>query len=205
VAELNLFSHTETHAGCYSTVTVHSKSLECHLSAYCAALRIQFYRWRMTRSNLMCCLRAYKSQVEAECFKCYFKQLSYFISEEYSCIQGPDRGQFHEVQTGLGDKPIEVNSVIKALMDTKTSHFCTVCEDIHVVSDYVLPQKCSYAFGRECLQPLLNCGTPSSHTLPTYWTRLRGPLKWQPVKIINQRDMIVGLLRALQPTIAYLQ
>jgi hypothetical protein len=125
---LTLFSHTEGLAEFLSRGSVDSEDLECYLSAYCAALRIRFYLWRMTRPNTMCRLRKYNRQVKAECFRLYYKQLLYLVTQEFRRAQDPASEQFHNVRRKLVGKPIEIESIAKPLIG-KSSHFCTICQD----------------------------------------------------------------------------
>jgi hypothetical protein len=202
--QLTSLSHTEALAESFRVAIADIESLECQLSGYCAALRIRFYLWRMTRLNAMCRLRTYKRKVKAECFRCYYKQLSSLATQEFGRIQDPASGQFNNVRRELVGKPIEVNAIAIPLIDT-SAQFCTICQDIHLALECVSPLNCSCVFGRDCLQPLLNRDTPSSYACPNCRTRLHEPLEWRPIEISREHDVAVGLLWALRSNIACLQ
>jgi hypothetical protein len=202
--KLTNISHNDALAESFRVAMADFESLECQLSGYCTALRIRFYLWRMTRPNTMCRLRKYKPQVKAECFICYYKQLSSLATQEFSRFQDPASGRFNNVRRGLVGKPIEVNAIAIPLTDT-SDQFCTICQDDHLALDCVSSLNCSCVFGRDCLQPLLNFDTPSSYACPNCRTRLHEPLKWRPIEISSERDAAVGLLWALRSNIACLQ
>jgi hypothetical protein len=158
----------------------------------------------MTRPNTMCRLRTYKRQVKAECFRCYYKQLSGLATQEFSRIHDPASGQFNNVRRELVGTPIETTAITLPLVGI-SAQFCTICQDMHMSSECVSPLNCSCVFGRECLQPLLNRDAPSSYTCPNCRTRLHEPLKWRLVEISSERDIAIGLLWALRSNIACLQ
>lgn len=200
----NTLSHNETIASRLPAVPVDPESLQCHLSAYCTALRIRFYLWRMTRLNPMCRLRAYKRSVKSECFRCYSKQLSSLVGQEFIRIQDPAFGQFQNVRRELVGEPVELATISKPLPGDR-AEFCSICQDTHAASECVSPLVCACTFGRDCLQPLLNRDMPSSYTCPNCRKRLHEPLKWKLFEVTSERDMRLGLLWALRSSVVSLQ
>jgi hypothetical protein len=182
---------------------MNTETLERSLSAYCVALRIRFYLWRMTRAEPMCRLQEYKHHIKAESFKGYSRQLASLVAQEFTRVRDPDVGQLDDVRRELVDEPIEVDSVSKELIGT-ASEFCTICQDTHSTSECVSPLNCDCILGRQCLQSLLNRDAPSSYSCPNCRTQLHEPLQWKPVDITHERDLTIGLLFALRTNIASL-
>jgi hypothetical protein len=177
-------------------------SLECHLSAYCAALRIRFYLWRMTKPDPMCSLRTYKRQRKAQQFGLYLRQLALIANVEYDRAQGPPAERFQDIQRELVGEPVTLESVARVLAST-ASVFCTICQDDHMGSECVSLLTCSCAFGRDCLQPLLNRDTPSSYTCPNCRKQIHKPLKWRLIE--TDAEAYIGLLRDLRSNIGSLR
>lgn len=191
---LTFCSHKEALADTASIIELDDESIECRLSAYCAALRIRFYLWRMTRSNPMCRLRKYKQYVKDQCFRTHIKQIFNLITQEFSRMQDD---HFQVVERRLDGEPVDIAAITKPLHHT-TVEFCTICQDTHGGSQCVMPLKCECVFGRDCLEPLLNRDSPSSYACPNCRTRLHEPLKWQPLPSNNERGRRIGLLWALR-------
>ncbi|KAF2023673.1 hypothetical protein EK21DRAFT_118544 [Setomelanomma holmii] len=198
-----LLDHNEALLASVPTLLLEAETLERSLSAYCAALRIRFYLWRMTRSNPMCSLRKYKHELKSEYFRAYSRQLAALIAQEFTRVRDPDMNQLDDVRRELVDMPIEVDAISMQLTGT-TSKFCTICQDTHATSDCVSPLKCACILGRECLQALLNRDAPSSYTCPNCRAQLHEPLRWKPVDVNSERDLTIGLLFALRTNIASL-
>jgi hypothetical protein len=158
----------------------------------------------MTRPNPMCRLRAYNCSLKSECFKCYSKQLSTLIGQEFVRIQDPAFGQFQNVQRELIGEPIVLASISNPFIGV-AAEFCSICQDTHTASECVSPLNCACIFGRNCLQPLLNRDMPSSYACPNCRKRLHEPLKWKPFEVNNGRDMRLGLLWALRSNVVSLQ
>lgn len=195
-------SHNEALAQSLSSILNPTGSLECQLSGYCAALRIRFYLWRMTRPNATCRLRTYKREVRAELFKSYCKQLHSLTAQEFYRIQEPEF--FQNVERVLTSEPVSIAKITRPLGQGMQT-FCSICQEEHEASDCVTPLGCSCSFGRDCLQPLLNRDTPCSYTCPNCRTRLHEPLKWRHVDTTGGWDLRLGLLWALRNNINNLQ
>jgi hypothetical protein len=201
--KLILGSHNETMTdSLLSSAMSHDCNLEWELNAYCAALRIRFYLWRMTRRNPICDSETYKQRVRKECFRCYCKQLSNLVAHEFVRVQ--ETGNFQDIKRELVGDAVVVATISEALTGT-AAQFCTICQDNHPSSDCITPHNCSCVFGRDCLQPLLNRDTPSSYTCPNCRTRLHEPLTWKPLEVSSERDIRVGLLWALRSNVVCLQ
>jgi hypothetical protein len=198
------YSHNEALANYLAMTSVEGVSLECHLSAYCTALRLRFYLWRTTKPNPTCRLRTYKRQVKAECYDLYCDQLTYLVTQEFCRVQNPTPELFQDVERELVGEPVRVESISQALIST-TKEFCTICQHDHMGSECVTPLNCTCVFGRDCLQPLLNRDIPSSYTCPNCRARLHEPLKWKPIESSVICGTSVGLLWALQNNLASLE
>jgi hypothetical protein len=198
-----LCSHNDALARYVALASAVGTNLECHLSAYCTALRIRFYLWRMIKPNPMCHLRTYERQFKGEYFCSYCDQLSNLATQEFGRVQSPPLELFQDVKRELVSEPVRVEFVSRAL-DTTASEFCTICQHDHMGPECVSPLNCSCVFGRDCLQPLLNRDMPSSYTCPNCRTRLHEPLEWKPIASNGACDISVGLLWALRANIACL-
>jgi hypothetical protein len=198
------YSHNEALAVYVTMASVEGISLECHLSAYCTALRLRFYLWRLTKLNPTCRLRTYRRDNEAECFDRYCDRITYLVTQEFARLQNPSPELFQDVKRELVSEPVNIESIARALTSTATE-FCTICQHDHIGMECVTPLSCTCVFGRDCLQPLLNRDTPSSYTCPNCRARLHEPLKWKPIESSCVCDTSVGLLWALQSNLASLE
>ncbi|KAF1848042.1 uncharacterized protein K460DRAFT_403343 [Cucurbitaria berberidis CBS 394.84] len=189
-----LLDHKEALEETASIVELDDESIQCRLSAYCAALRIRLYLWRMTRACSMSRSRTYKRHVKDQCFRRHSKLIFNLISQEFSRMRDD---HFQAVERRLDGDPVEITAITKPLCHP-TTEFCTICQDMHIGSQCVMPLNCQCVFGRDCLNPLLNRDSPSSYTCPNCRTRLHEPLKWMPLPSNNERGRQIGLLWALR-------
>jgi hypothetical protein len=183
---------------------VDRENLESHLSAYCAALRIRFYLWRMTRPHSMCRLRTYKQQIKAQSFHVNIKHLSALLAMQFVRAREAFFEDFSNVRRELVGEPVKVDSIAEAPISTG-NEFCSICQEEHEAQECVSPLNCACVFGRQCLQPLLNRDAPSSSVCPNCRTRLHEPLKWRPIEDSNEYHVGIGLLWALRSNLACLR
>jgi hypothetical protein len=172
------------------------------LGAYCTALRIRFYLWRMTQHNPMCDTQTYRQRVKKECFQCYLKQLSDLVKQEFVRYLGLN--DFADVERELVGEAVDVATISEALTST-AAKFCSICQATHPASECVKPRNCSCVFGRACLQPLLNRDTPSSYTCPNCRSFLHEPLDWKLTEDSIEWNHRIGMLWTLRSRVLALE
>jgi hypothetical protein len=181
-----------------------NRDLGAQLSAYCAALRIRFYLWRMTRPHPMCRLWIYKREIQAQRFHVHLKHLTALIAMHYALAQEAFYGDLSNVRRELVSDPVKVETIAKAPTSTEAL-FCTICQEEHEAQECVSLLKCACVFGRECLQPLLNRDIASSSVCPNCRTRIHEPLKWKPIEGNDESQITIGLLWGLRSNLACLR
>jgi hypothetical protein len=179
-------------------------SMESRLSAYCIALRLQFYLWRMSQSTLTCQPHTLYEGVKVDLFSYYARRLSILAAQELAHLQDPLSGRYQNVTRQLISKPVSVEAITREC-SSETQEFCTICQDEHAGSECVSPLACSCVFGRDCLQPLLNRDMLASYTCPNCRSLLHEPLEWQSVVDSSESDLAIGLSWSLRSDIISLQ
>ncbi|KAF2125508.1 hypothetical protein P153DRAFT_389660 [Dothidotthia symphoricarpi CBS 119687] len=179
-------------------------SIGCQLSAYCIALRIRFYLWRMSQKNPMCSLRTYRRRVQAEKFRDYLKELLAILAQEFNRQQDPALGHLPSVQRTIVGRPVDVASITEPLSGA-TYEFCSICQDEHAAVACVKSLECNCVFGRDCLEPLLNRDTPFSSTCPNCRAHFHKPLKWKSIQTTSDRELQVVSLWSLRYNMASLK
>jgi hypothetical protein len=178
--------------------------MESRLSAYCIALRLQFYLWRMLQSTLTLQPRTPYEGVQVDMFSRYARRLSVLAAQELARLQDPESERFQNVTRELISKPVKVEAITREC-SSKMQVFCTICQDEHAGSECVSPLACSCIFGRDCLQPLLNRDMLASYTCPNCRSLLHEPLEWRSVMDSSESDLAIGLSWSLRSDVICLQ
>lgn len=184
-------SHNTELASSASTMRLAGEegSLECGISAYCAALRIRLYLWRMAVAKRGIHPEEHKQQREDEGFMKHCTRISELIAQEY--IRNNNSIRWAGGRPRLISEAISIDNITTQFLELKAEQACSICQDAHPATQCVTLKKCDCTFGRNCLRGLLNQDSPWSNRCPNCRAVLHEPLEWaQPPWSRSQ----VGLL-----------
>ncbi|OAL45171.1 hypothetical protein IQ07DRAFT_661965 [Pyrenochaeta sp. DS3sAY3a] len=117
-------------------------SMECGISAYCAALRIRLYLWRMAVAKRGVCPEEHMQQVEDEGFMKHCIQIAEVIAQEHN--RNEDSIRWAGGRPRLLSDAIDINRITTRYLEAKAEEHCSICQDTHPTTECVTLIKCDY-------------------------------------------------------------
>ncbi|KAJ4377926.1 hypothetical protein N0V83_000756 [Neocucurbitaria cava] len=199
-----LLDHNEALADFASNIKEGDDDMNLQLSAYCTALRIRLYLWRMVRIHSTCRMRKSGRSNKPEYFDHHVKQIVWRVILEYNLLH---EDYFQSVQRRIIGGPVKLKTITKPFDndDHTAEQFCSLCQGTHASSDCVVPLNCKCIFGKECLESLLNRDMPSSYSCPNCRSHLHEPLEWELILSSTEQGRQLGLLWGLRNNVVFLR
>lgn len=154
----------------------HEGSIACGISAYCAALRIRVYLWRINARRTVR-TEEYLTRLKDEGFLLHCRRISRLIVHEF--VRNEDAIRQAGRERRLVSPAVTVGEITISSVG-EVPQGCSICQDTHYPDECASLVGCSCTFGRLCLRGLLNQNSPWSNRCPNCRAVLHEPLVWGP-------------------------